>query len=347
MTTLAAIKVGPYELSPITEVRQDNLYELFGDRPGVYVCNSPVADWYKKFGGRRSASFSVDKKRCMFGHMAHGSAWISPTFDAKAPMDSTTWDDGAILHFGTGVFRGRMAQMRQTLAMAIWLVLHSSKYDYCLAYNFDLPYYFAPLFVKVFLRKRLLVDYEDDFTLLQSSKFKKMLGRFLHKSADGAICVNESMVTHFNERQDVRVLNCFADLRYAKVSEINLREGMVFLYSGRLDDVRGVDLVPDLVKGLREKLIQFSIRITGDGPLRREVELWTIPEVKYLGFLDDEAFAQEIMAADACLILQRPDHPLSRGTYPSKIESYARHRKPIFMIRLPQNAQSKHSVMTG
>jgi len=56
--------------------------------------------------------------------------------------------------------------------------------------------------------------------------------------------------------------------------------------------------------------------------------------VEYLGFLDDNEYDERLQRADACLLLQKPDHPFSRGSFPSKVDMYARYRKPVYVVEL-------------
>lgn len=324
------LRVGRYVLRPVTRIRQDDLAGLFGDRPGVYLCNCQEPEWYARFGHAQTYNYAVEKKHRMFARLPPGSKWLSPTFDVHAPMDTADFQNGPVLHLGYGRLRGRPAQARQTLSAIRWLAEHRREYAFVYVYNFYVPVFLAPLFAKAVLGKRLLVDYEDDYTFIRPP-WKQAIERTLRRTVDGVVCINEGMTRHF-EGRDVRVFNAFADLSYLDPNEASLREGMTFLYTGRLDDVRGVDLVPALVHALRRHLRSFRIRITGNGPLRPLVESWSFPEVEYLGFLPGDAFATEVQAADACLILQRPDHPFSQGSYPSKIDAYAAYERPIWAI---------------
>ena len=67
--------------------------------------------------------------------------------------------------------------------------------------------------------------------------------------------------------------------------------------------------------------------------LRPLVESWDYPEVEYLGFLNDPAYTHIMQQVDACLVLQKPDHLFSLGSFPSKIDQYAKYNKPIFILK--------------
>jgi hypothetical protein len=324
------IELSGYRLVPLERVRRDDIAAFLGPRPGVYVSNAPTRAWFARQGTSTALPSTLEKKRAIFACMAPGSRWISPTFVEGVDSDTEDWLDGDILHVGYGRARGRRAQLVQTAKMARWLFARRSEFGYFLVYNLPLPTTLAPLAARIGAPVTVLVDYQDDYTLQRPSRFKNATERLLRRMVNGAICVNECMVDSFAGRPTC-VVNSFSDP--APFGNAPLFEGMRLLYSGTLDRIRGADLIPPLVQALHRTLSQFTIHITGDGPLRSTVESWQYPEVKYLGLLDQPDFEREIKAADVCLVLQRPDHPFSRGSYPSKIQSYANQGKPVFVLR--------------
>jgi glycosyltransferase involved in cell wall biosynthesis len=130
------------------------------------------------------------------------------------------------------------------------------------------------------------------------------------------------------------VFNGFVDLEYAKTLDFKLKNGVEFLYAGALDSIRGIDLLPDLVNSLRQRLTSFSIYVTGSGPYEKEIKKWDLKEVVFLGFLNNAEYENILEKADVYLVLQKPDHPFSLGSFPSKIEYYSKYKKPIFKIDL-------------
>jgi len=329
-----SIPVGKYHLEPLLNIRQDNISSLLGPKPGVYICDCPEIEWYEYFGFKEKNKIGiVRKKRRMFRKMAKGSQWISPTNDVPRGKITKTWKNKNILHLGYNAFLPkRISQTIQTISMFNWLYKHKKEYDYCLVYNFYLPFYLAPLLIKFLFQKKLYIDYEDDYTLQRKNFLKNLLESLLRKTVDGAICINENMAKYFKGKKNI-VFNGFADLEYIKSANFNLREEMTFLFSSRLDNIRGVDLVPDLINSIRRHLKNFKIFITGTGPLESLVKSWKYPEVKYLGFLDNKSYTEVIKRVDACLVFQKPDHPFSKGSFPSKIDEYAEFKKPIFILK--------------
>ena len=339
MNNSTSITIGKYHLEPLLNIRQDNIPSMLGTDHGVYICEYAEPDWYKNFDLTQMFNRSIEKKRLMHLQMAEESKWVSPTSDVPKWKRTQAWRNGNILHLSYISLPFRLGQFIQTASLFSWLWTNRQKYKYCLVYNFYLPYYLAPLMIKYIFRKKLFVDYEDDYTLQRNNPIKNILERILRRTTTGAICVNESMAQHFTDKQ-VRVVNGFADLEYSKNADFTLKDGMVFLFSGSLDKIRGVELIPDLVRALRQHIMNFQIFITGDGPLKSLVVKWTFPEVKFLGFLNDIEYERIMKETDACLVLQKPDHPFNRGSFPSKIDNYAKFQKPIFILKEIKNKGS-------
>lgn len=334
LSSAPVLRVRSYWLRPLLSIRQDDLRTLLGPYPGVYVCNCPEQVWFEHFGiPGQDYRATVGKKACMFSHLASGSMWISPTSPVRWGDSIKTWQSPRMLHLGAGPLCGRAAQVVHTLQLVYWLTSERDNYRYVLMYNFYLPVFLAGVYAKYVLKKSLYVEYQDDYTKRRKNRIKNLCERMLRKTCCGAICANEHMASSF-QNKPVAVCNGFADLSYTERCDFSIREGMTFLFGGSLDEIRGIDLVPELVSALQSQISTFRILVTGSGPLRGLVESWSIPEVAYRGVLDEKAYSETIANADACLILQKPDHPFSRGSFPSKVEHYAQHKKPIFVLSL-------------
>jgi len=333
MNNSLPIRIGRYHLAPLVSIRKDDISSMLGPEPGVYISEYPKPEWHKRFGLRQTRNYALEKPRCMFLQMAEGSKWVSPTRNVPKGKSTKEWQNEGVLYLAYKPFPcHRLANILQAISLLGWLWRYRREYSYCLVYNFIWPIYLAALGVKVLLHKPFYIDFEDDYTTQRKNWLKDSLESLVRRTVDGAICTNEHMTRYFIGKP-VRVVNCFADLEYSKSADFSFKDGMIFLFSSALDNIRGADLIPDLVRALRQHIKEFKVLITGTGPLRPMVEGWEYPEVKYLGFLPDEDYASIIKQADACLVLQKPDHPFSLGSFPSKIGEYAKYKKPIFILR--------------
>jgi hypothetical protein len=331
MNNFPPVSVGPYQLVPLDRIRCDDLAAFLGPSPGIYVCNAPTEGWYRKFGIKETQPNTISKKRAVFASLAQGSQWLSPTY-VEGGNATDDWQEGDVQHIGHGFFRGRLAQLFQTVRLFQLLFKRLDHYEYMVVYNLPLPTTLAPLAVRALFGKKLVVDFEDDYTLQRSSRFKNCVDRSLRSFVDGAICVNASMQRFFAGRRTC-VVNAFAEV--VRFPEKVFADGARFLVSGSLDHIRGADLIPDLVTSLRSHLSAFRIDVTGDGPLRSLITSMQEPEVTYHGLVSDGDYSDLLAASDICVVLQRPDHPFSQGSYPSKIQAYARQHKPVMVLRQP------------
>ncbi|MDD2635464.1 MAG: hypothetical protein PHW82_08195 [Bacteroidales bacterium] len=323
-----------YSLTPLTFVEKDDITPVFNYGRGVYICNFPESAWYKAHNFKQTVSYSIDKKKKFFAMMDDGATILSPTQDSKIFKPTKTIQIGKVLHLGSR-FTGRLAQSFMTIKLVKWLVLNKQSYDYCLIYNFYPAEMVAAYVARYLLRKRVVVDFEDDYLLQSKHRLYKLYFKFVKRIPHAVICINRNML-HYFSKQDVYVFNGFIDLDYTDTINFNLQDGVKLLYAGALDEIRGVDLIPDIVYTLRKELKSFQIFITGSGPYEKFVRQWDFEEVIYLGFLSTKEYNNVLKNSDVYLVLQKPEHPFSKGSYPSKVEFYSHYKKPIFKIELNQ-----------
>lgn len=329
------LKIEKYFLAPLKSIQKEDFSFLFKNLKGIYLCNYPEEDWYIFNNFKRLRNYSIEKKKSMFELMDNDAVILSATGDYDINMPSRGFVNNRIIHFGSLYFTGRFAQLFQIINIIVWLFKNRQKYDYILIYNFYLPQFLAAIFCKYILGKKLYIDFEDDYTLLKRNKFKNILfTNILANMPDAVICIHSNMKRYFKVKTKTIVFNGFINLEYTKKINFEFTEEMVFMYSSTLDEIRGADLIPELVIKLREKIRKFQIIITGTGPLDEMVREIRLPEVKYMGFIEKEQFEKILASCDACLVLQKPDNEFSMGSFPSKIEYYAKWRKPIYHLKL-------------
>ncbi|GEM_PF-3332855 len=321
-----------YKLTPLLTVQQDDIRPIFEDGKGVYICNFPNQDWYDIHHFERRKNYSIEKKEKFFGLMQRGSYILSPTQDSTINKPTKSFNQGYVIHLGSSL-TGRLAQVFLAFKMISWLVVNRKKYNYCLVYNFSPSEILAAFFAKKILRKEIIVDFEDDISLQTKNKFYNSYFKLVKNIPDVIICINKNMVNYFKGKKTF-VFNGFIDLGYIDYIDFELKEKTIFLYAGALDSIRGVDLIPDLIRSLRKKLSIFSIVITGSGPFEKVIRDWDFKEISFLGFLDSYEYEKILFKADIYLVLQKPDHPFSLGSFPSKIEYYSKYKKPIYKIEL-------------
>jgi len=229
-------------------------------------------------------------------------------------------------------FSGLAADVLNNVTVALSLIRSRDEFDSVLLYNFYTLWVLPVLVLKMLTDKKVFVDVEDDYKMREGFVGTKITTRALLPFVNGAIICNQEMNHMFGDGQKTVVINSFADLSYLESTTVS--EPLQLLYAGSLDEIRGADLVGDLSSSLREKRIDFRINVTGKGPLASRVcDLSSRdPKVNYLGFVSEERLRALLDTCDIGLVLQKPDHPFSKGSFPSKIDLYARHEIPVICL---------------
>src|SRR5262249_28129309 len=158
------LRVGAYVLKLLESVRQDDLNAFLGAAPGRYIAAHPEAQ-----------RMPIRKKYRVFEAMGPGSEWLSPNEIAAGPRNSRIPDGRPVRYLDAGRLHGRFGQLLQTVWLMAILVRDRRRYEYVLMYNFYLPVYLSALFAKLALGKRLMVEYEDDYTLVRSGRVKNAI----------------------------------------------------------------------------------------------------------------------------------------------------------------------------
>lgn len=322
-----------YVLEPLLHVEKDNISHFLSREVGVYICSFPSSEWLDYYNLKVSKNYSSQKKQRMFSLMKKGSFLFSPTEIDTDIYTPKKFSSNNILYLSSIFINSRLKQIDYSfkIIQEIWRV--RNKISYVLYYNFGMPIFFTSLIVKYLFGKKIYVDFEDDSILLRSSNLKNVINKWLYLIPDYVICINQNMRKCFRPKTETHVFNGFIDMSYAKNLNFDFFENQVFLFAGTLDEIRGVDLIPSIVLELRKYINDFTILISGSGPLSNLITSYEYSEIKYLGFLNENEFENILKISDAFLVLQKPDHPFSKGSFPSKVEYYSKHKKPIYVLK--------------
>lgn len=317
-----------YKLCLLKNFRHDNT-DFLKKEKGIYICNFPEKSWYRFNDITQKRNYSIEKKINIFNLMSKESLILSPTIDCNNNKKTTKAKFNNIYHLRRISTSQKLSQIYMIASAIKFLFLNRRKYKYVLSYNFDLPNYIPGLMAKLFLGKKLYIDFEDDYSI--NDKYKKFLyTNFLFHIPDKVICVNENMEKHFS--CETYVINAFNSLSIPKDKQISLFENVTFFISGGLDDIRGGGLIPDVIIALRSYKFCFKIILVGTGMLEDEIKSWKYPELEYFGYVDNEKYSELIDQSDYCLVLQKPDHPFNLGSFPSKIDHYSEYNKTILIL---------------
>ena len=324
-----------YVLRPLYNIDQDEIKDILFKPNGIYICSFPDSIWHKKMNLEILTNYSISKKNNMFKAFGLNSIMLSPTQVINQNYKCETFTNGNVIYFGSKFLNERLKQLHYFFKILLYVYKNKKNIDFIMYYNFGLPIFFTSIPFKYLFKKKILVDFEDDYLKVNTrSIFKNIITKYiLYNIPDTIICINKNMKNYFNKKE-VLVFNGFIDLKYMLNTNINIIDNSIFLFAGTLDNIRGVHLIPELLIILRRVVSNFKIYITGTGPLENLVKSWNFKEVIFLGFLQESDYENILKQANYYLVLQLPDHPFNMGSFPSKIEYYAKYKKPIFRLEL-------------
>lgn len=323
-----------YFLSPLLEVENDDIITYLKKEDGIYICSFPDQLWHNEHGLKVTRNYSIRKKQKMFDCLSDESILLSPTEVNEGLVTKKNLANNRVVHLSSRYKRPRLKQIEYSFQLLKYVISHRKSFVFIFYYNFEMPIFFTAFFLKYFLKKKIYVDFEDDYTLISRNWLKNLINKWLFSVPDMVICINRKMVQHFHKKIKCLIFNGFIDLEYMKTIDFKFRENSTFLFAGSLDEIRGADLLPDIINALKKEINSFKINVCGAGPLEKYLTELNIPEIKFYGFLNEEDYFKLLNSSDFFLVLQKPDHPFNQGSFPSKVEYYSSFKKPIFSLKL-------------
>lgn len=213
-----------------------------------------------------------------------------------------------------------------------------TRYDTLILYNYTWETVVTSCILRMFTSKpTIIVQFEDDFVSYFGGLRKKLfqLSFFIGSIVtDKVIINNRNMLELLPENVDyyifrgVVVDNSDATRRFNYEGSTKLK----VLFGGNFDNIRGIDLVVELLDGL-ENFDRFEFLITGDGDIQKKRELVESVDAfkkrggsaNYFGLTPRYEYEKILSEINVGLALQAPDNRFSRYCFPSKVfELYER-----------------------
>lgn len=340
VTDLLNLKVGNYSFEFVNSIQCESLKAVTQGRPVLYLLDSLLTERFETARSTKaSGNGAVRKKLALARQM--GPSTIIYAFNRRAtPPSKLIWHDVTEDHVCHLALAGRGGLVRfivQQLVCLAKMVRHRRLFGCVCVYNGTPATIFPAVFSRFLLRKRMLVDIEDDFSVLPGENpSRKFVQRIAIKCADGLIAINGSVKNRYGEGKEVSVFNGQASFEFLKNKKFDDKKRLNLIYTGRLDDFRGALLIPDLIRTLDAHYDsqQWVLNITGYGPrVGVAQQAAAHPSVEFLGFVESQVYDTLLANADAALVLQPPDIRASRGSYPSKIMEYAARCVPVLALK--------------
>ena len=230
-----------------------------------------------------------------------------------------------------------------------WVIRNVKSGDTVITYNFP-PIYAVPLLIKkIFIKYRLIVEYEDFYN--KDDKRHYIFGPFEKFGiyfANAFIASSVGMFKYIKEKRSNPpiIINggYFEDIVLTTKVENNndLIKTTNILYSGTLDKERGI---MDLLKLFQSnKTDKFTLTISGSGPLENQIrEISALDSrIQYVGLLNDEKYNNLILNTDVCV---NPQWTTITVNFPSKITIYLSYGKIVLSTKLDSLVNSPFNVL--
>lgn len=222
-----------------------------------------------------------------------------------------------------------------SLICIIWtmyiLIQKRSIYNKILFYNYMPTTAIPAIFGKLFLGKKIYLEYEDGYFARKLFKPLKLLILINEKIGNhlisGAILVAKGLKSRVRT-ENIQIIPGIIDYElydYFKSLPVK-KDKKVFMYSGGLDEIRGIDIYLKVAEEIIERIEgNFEFWITGKGPLEPMVYEFTRKypnKIYYKGFVSRERLLEIYDDVYVFLSLQKPDHKFSEVSSPSKVYEF-------------------------
>ena len=289
-----------------------------------YLTNYPCSKWHQKTNTRHQNNYSIDKKDDFASSIKSVKKILSPT-EADNNFIFETYQDMNVIHFGSNQKSKRFNQLAKSLGIFVYAFKHRSEFNNLLIYNVELPYFWIAIFFKVFLKKKITLQLEDNYLIVEKNLFKKNLYSLSYHFVDTVITSNEMNQDCFKGKK-VHIYNGFKTFTENRNKYLDKN---VFIFGGNINKIRGSNAIKDLVDYLEKNYDDFELNLTGKITLDKKT--LENKRVKYHGFLHHDEYQKLLQYCNYGLILQQNDH-LGRGFFPSKAIDY--HKSGLIILNL-------------
>jgi glycosyltransferase involved in cell wall biosynthesis len=217
----------------------------------------------------------------------------------------------------------------------IWIGLKESarcRPDVILCYNPTIQNGIPAYLISRCLNIPLVIDYQDyQNSEIHSKRWVRLvygtIESFLIKRVDGAILASSTFEDLFNKNKKKQKLTVIrSGISINDFETISTQLGHldnIIVYAGRLDEVRGLDVLIEAVRHMKNQ--DYSLWVMGKGPLEnqiRNVSETSNGKIRYLGFVKDEDYLSMMGQALICVNPQKEKFVFSRYCFPSKLFEY-------------------------
>lgn len=238
------------------------------------------------------------------------------------------------------VFKSRK-YIKGILEMIFLICKEMHKYDYAITYNVVYAWMFVPIISKIMRKKSVLILADHSPSESYHSVGKRMYAnvqQYFMGQYDYVIGLSEKTKKYLKPGQAFMCMEGgIAKDVYEYFDGYQEREKnkIIFMYSGILEEVTGVNLLIDAFKKMNTE--KAKLIITGDGSLSdliKDVALEN-ENINYLGCIPYEEYMKKLSEADVLVNPRNMNLPENANNFPSKIMEYLAAGKVIVSTKFP------------
>lgn len=201
-------------------------------------------------------------------------------------------------------------------------------YDVVFCYNVFYSYLFLPQMAGKLHKRNILIlaDYSgpESFCNLKN-KCYALVQRRIMRQYDVVVGLSANIQKNLKENQQFILMEGGIDERfYNHFTEKKMQSDheMIFMYSGLLSKVTGVDILLQVASEMKEK--DFRLWISGKGDLEQQVrEVAEKNErICYLGHMEYDKYIKTLNDADVLINPRNMNLPENQNNFPSKVMDY-------------------------
>lgn len=209
------------------------------------------------------------------------------------------------------------------------------EYDVIFCYNIFYSFLFLPKLAQRFEKKSILIlaDYSGPESFYnQKSKLYARMQKWVMCQYDIVVGLSANVQKYLNPEQRFILMEGGIDEGlYNRFAERSKHAGdkVVFMYSGLLSKVTGVDILLQAIMRMKEE--GFTLWISGKGDLEQQVRDAAEKDdrICYLGHMEYDEYIETLKKVDVLINPRNMEFPENQNNFPSKIMDYLATGKEI------------------
>ena len=208
---------------------------------------------------------------------------------------------------------GTLRYIPYLLVFWMWVFIKLCIYRPKIVHPCNLDSFFPSYIYKILFRKRLVFDVFDRYAMEYIPKYRNIFFKVLYslvnrieeefaKRSDVLINISDEMLTTYKQRPKncITIMNCSEDYVTDELKVEQEQKVFKLLFTGHLRKGRGLEVLPDIVKNLKDTQLIITGRVEDKGLLN---SIQGLSNIIYKGFLDHKQVLDLEASSDAMIAL--------------------------------------------